>query len=150
MWISFPTTNWYVSKVAAVACDIWLMYTRSEQDSVSTCVQELLCTVSPQQKARWFRDAFGISRLSWMFIRNKWLSYKPNGLSSTIDVDCIDGELPDSDDEELKDQIQLIPDPSSELIQSPELWYILWKWLPEWVICTEPECLFRASQDGYK
>ena len=58
-------------------------------------------------------------------------------------MDSIDG--PDVEREQV-----VIPDPSSELIQSPELWFTVWSWLPEWVICKEPQCVFRASRDGYK
>lgn len=113
-------------------------------------MQKLLCSVSQQQKARWFRDAFAIPRLSWRAILKDWQSCLPN--SNQVDETETDGN--DSADSEgvdsARDEKLVIPDPSSELIQCPELWFILWSWLPEWAICREPECLFRASRDGYK
>lgn len=42
------------------------------------------------------------------------------------------------------------PDVTSEIIPNEEAWHVLWAWLPEWVTCESPECLFRASRDGYK
>lgn len=111
-------------------------------------VQEVLCSLSPQQKARWFREAFAIPRLSWALILKEWQSSLPN----SIPVNETDGPDQDSSDsfEGGDRQVAFIPDPSSELIQSVDQWCTLWSWLPEWVMCREPKCIFRASRDGYK
>lgn len=122
-------------------------------EDIATCVQEFLCTASSQQKARWFRDAFAIPRLSWKHILKEWQTHLPNSRHARDEIDGgIDQDSADSIEmsEEEKGQYLVIPDPSSEILQSSEVWYTLWKWLPEWVICREPECLFRASRDGYK
>lgn len=108
-------------------------------------VQEVLCSLSSQQKARWFREAFAIPRLSWTHILKEWRSHLPD-LSSVTETDG--GDLDSSDS--LEGEVAFIPDPSSELIQSMEEWHILWSWFPEWVVCSEPRCVFRASRDGYK
>ena len=113
---------------------------------ISGAVQEVLCSLSSQQKARWFRDAFAIPRLSWSLILREWRSHLPD---SNFVSDEIDGTDHSSDSVEGM-EIMVIPDPSSELVQSPELWLTLWRWLPDWVMCKEPECIFRASRDGYK
>ena len=63
-------------------------------------------------------------------------------------MDGDSGESVDGADAE-QEQV-VIPDPSSELMHSPELWFTVWSWLPEWVVCQEPQCVFRASRDGYK
>ena len=42
------------------------------------------------------------------------------------------------------------PDLSSDIFPNEEAWQAVWAWLPEWVTCESPECVFRASQDGYK
>ena len=42
------------------------------------------------------------------------------------------------------------PDLSSDTFPDKEAWQAVWVWLPEWVTCESPECLFRASRDGYK
>ena len=119
--------------------------------SVVTAVQDLLCSVSSQQKARWFRDAFAIPRLSWISILSKWQSLLP-AASSICEVDGADheslGSLEEVDGS--REHCLVIPDPSSELIHCPDHWYTLWSWFPEWVICEEPQCIFRASRDGYK
>ena len=116
-------------------------------------VQDLLCSLTGQQKARWFRDAFSIPRLSWKHILKIWLSHLSQpyvrNKSPGCEVDEDSGESIDGVDAE-PGQESVIPDPSSELIQSSELWFTVWDWLPEWVICKEPQCVFRASRDGYK
>lgn len=115
-----------------------------EFESTTVAVQEVLCSMSSQQKARWFREAFAIPHLSWAYILKEWKSH-------SSPVDEIDGNGQDSDSlEGIDEQVTFIPDPSSELIQLVEQWCTLWSWLPEWVICKEPECVFRASRDGYK
>ena len=118
--------------------------------SINVGVQDLLCSVTPQQKARWFRDAFSIPRLSWKTILKAWLSHLPQSSYSVTDE--ADGDSVESTDgmNSEQEQVSVIPDPSSELIQSPELWFTMWHWLPDWVICKEPLCVFRASRDGYK
>ena len=116
---------------------------------MNTCVQEVLCTASSQQKARWFHDAVAIPRLSWRHILKVWQAHTPNSLS-TAETDSVDsGDSVDIGGEEV-DQVLVIPDPSSEIIQTPEQWETIWQWFPEWVICKEPQCIFRASRDGYK
>jgi hypothetical protein len=106
-----------------------------------------MCSLTSQQKARWFREAFAIPRLSWAYILKEWHSHLPKHGH----VDVIDGIDQDSDSVEgLDEHVAVIPDPSSELIQSVEQWHTLWSWLPEWVFCKEPQCVFRASRDGYK
>lgn len=111
---------------------------------ISGTVQEVLCSLSSQQKARWFHDAFAIPRLSWRLILREWQSHLPDSNFG----DEIDHS---SDSVEGMDGVRtVIPDPSSELVQSPELWFTLWSWLPDWVMCKEPKCIFRASRDGYK
>lgn len=119
-----------------------------ESEDLSSCVQEVICSASPQQKARWFHDAFRIPRLSWVHILKEWQSHLPNTVP-VEDVDSMDsGDSMDTVEE--KGQVLVIPDPSSETITSSELWHIIWRWFPEWVLCKEPQCVFRASRDGYK
>ena len=108
-----------------------------------TAVQMFLCSMSFQQKGHWFRNAFAIPRLSWLHILREWKSHLP-APNSVNEVDGVDQESIDSVEE------KVIPDPSSELIESPELWPMIWEWLPEWIFCKEPMCIFRASRDGYK
>ncbi len=118
-----------------------------ELDS-SVAVQEVLCSLSHHQKVRWFREAFAIAQLSWGHILKEWQFHQPH--STCIDESDGD-ELYSSDSgDAARGQVVVVPDPSSELIQSSGLWFSLWGWLPEWVFCKEPECLFRASRDGYK
>lgn len=118
-----------------------------EFESTATAVQQILCSLSSQQKARWFREAFAIPRLSWAYVLKEWRSHLPN----STPVEETDGTDQDSDSLEGVDgQVAFIPDPSSELIQSLDQWCTVWSWLPEWVVCNEPECVFRASRDGYK
>ncbi len=110
-----------------------------------------MSSLTSQQKARWFRDAFSIPRFSWKLIRRVWFSHLPQShASSYYPANEVDGDSIESIDEADAEQVSVIPDPSSELIQSPELWFTVWKWLPEWVLCQEPQCVFRASRDGYK
>ncbi len=105
-----------------------------------------MCSLSSKQKARWFREAFSIPHLSWLYILKEWHSHLPAAAPNEVDgadQDSIES-LRESDDN------LVVPDPSSELIQSPETWFKIWSWLPDWVTCTEPQCVFRASRDGYK
>lgn len=105
-------------------------------------VQHFLKGLSQQMRAQWFHSAFtSFRRLPWNTILRQWqhfLSLLPSS------QDQPDAPLP-----LLAYQRTVTPDPSSEIL-SGDQWLVMWAWLPEWVTCEEPECLFRASQDGYK
>ncbi len=84
-----------------------------------------------------------MARLPWSNIVKQWSSYLAQVPPS---VDLVDSPLlllP-----VYKRSVQ--PDLSSEILTSQEMWQVLWEWLPDWITSEQPECVFRASRDGYK
>ena len=108
-------------------------------------VQNLLCGLSDRHKAQWFQSAFSISRLPWHSVAKLWWTNMTRVSHVEADGDSPDGPLP------VRAYTRsVVADLSSEIIPSEEFWRMLWAWLPDWVISEQPECLFRASKDGYK
>lgn len=108
---------------------------------IEMCVQELLSQLSITQKAQWFNNAFTIQRLPWTPILTRWVRSQGE---NTIDA---------PDDSFSPPPIysrHVTPDLSSEILTSVALWNQVWSWLPDWVTGENPECVFRASRDGYK
>lgn len=120
-----------------------------DPNMIRTAVPHLLSSMTAQQKKRWFHDALAIPHLSWSSILKKWHSHTTTFDSSVSEIDGASYDSSDSASGQ-EESVQVIPDPSSEVIKSSEIWFTLWTWLPEWVTCREPLCLFRASRDGYK
>ncbi len=110
---------------------------------IAEAVQEFTSSVSDKLKGDWFRGAFAIPRLPWATVAKQWSSYLSHLPPS---VDMVDAPIPLIP--VYKRSVQ--PDPSSEIITTEELWQELWEWLPDWVTSEQPECVFRASRDGYK
>ena len=110
---------------------------------IAESVQAFTSGLSDDLKTKWFVGAFAIPKLPWSSIvkqRSSYLACIPPAM------DLVDAPLP-----LLPLYKRLVePDLSSEIITSEKLWQVLWNWLPEWVTTEQPECVFKASRDGYK
>lgn len=113
----------------------------SEDLPLNIHVSVLLCTLSPEDKTRWFHDAFAIPLASWSKLLSMWNArlIATRRLSSSEP----DGPLLPSY------QRKVVGDSESEVLTA-ETWPVVWSWLPEWITCERPQCLFRSSRDGYK
>lgn len=110
----------------------------SEDTPLHTHVSVLLCTLTPDEKTQWFHDAFAIKLGS----RSKLLASWKSHLTAVERSNSTDGPR-------LTYQRKVIADQESETL-AIDSWPIVWSWLPEWITCENPECVFRSSRDGYK
>lgn len=127
----------------------------SEDTPLHTHISVLLCTLSPEEKAQWFHDAFSIQLASWSKLLSSWNGYltvASQGGTSSHDgaSQSIDGVRKQSTVETKQNyQRKIIVDTDSEVLND-ESWSLVWGWLPDWITTERPECLFRSSRDGYK
>ena len=89
------------------------------------------------QKSEWFRAAFS-KKLPKNTLLKRW-GLELNNMEQS------------RDDPQVEAYVQKVtPDTTSEILSTDAMWNTLWEWLPLWVTSEHPECLFRASRDGYK
>ena len=130
MFVGSPKANLSI-------CDSYFV----EGSQLETCVQDLLSSLSLKQRTQWFHDAFSISRLPWTPMLTHWVRAQGETLT--------DGPTDSFSPPPLYSR-HVIPDLSSQILTSSDLWSTVWAWLPDWVTSEEPTCVFRASRDGYK
>ena len=106
-------------------------------------VSVLLCTLPEKEKTQWFHDAFSIQLTSWSKLLSTWTS-QLSSVKYSGGSDHHDGPLPLPTYHR-----KIVSDKSSEIL-TDETWPLVWSWLPEWITCERPECVFRSSRDGYK
>ena len=111
---------------------------------ITEAVQQFTSTMSTELKMQWFQDAFAIRHLPWNTVLKQWSTILDK-IPPQNGQDHVDMPLPMPDYKR-----SVVADPTSEIIPSSELWQVLWAWMPEWMTCETPECVFRASRDGYK
>ncbi|KAL5491003.1 hypothetical protein EMCRGX_G016216 [Ephydatia muelleri] len=88
------------------------------------------------QKSEWFRAAFS-KKLPKNTLLKRW-GLELNNMEQS------------RDDPQVEAYVQKVtPDTTSEILSTDAMWNTLWEWLPLWVTSEHPECLFRASRDGY-
>lgn len=112
----------------------------SEDTPLHSHVSVLLCTLSPEEKTRWFHDAFNIQLSSWSKLLSTW---------STQLTSVQHGSSPQHDGPLQIYHRKVVADKTSETL-AEEAWPVVWSWLPEWITCEIPQCMFRSSRDGYK
>jgi hypothetical protein len=111
---------------------------------IEVSLQEFTVAMTPHQRCDWFKTAFSLPRLPWASVLRQW-----GGYLAKIPADFT-GEEVDSGFPSLPSYTRHVnPDLSSDIFPNEEAWQAVWAWLPEWVTCESPECIFRASQDGY-
>lgn len=113
----------------------------SENTPLHSHISVLLCTLSPEEKTHWFRDAFSIQLSSWSKLVATW-----SGNLASVKSSCVteqDGPV------QPIYQRRVIVDKKSETL-TEDTWPVVWSWLPEWITSESPECVFRSSRDGYK
>lgn len=113
----------------------------SEDTPLHSHVSVLLCTLSPEEKTKWFHDAFNVQLSSWSKLVATWRGNLASLKRSVVTEP--DGPAQPSY------QRKVIADEKSETL-SKDTWPVVWSWLPEWITSECPECVFRSSRDGYK
>ena len=106
-----------------------------------------LAGLSSGVRASWFEAAFAVPHLPWRLLMRSWAQGQDLSRPGQDGTDGSSGPTP------LRlpfYQRSIVPDPTSEIVASDEHWRQMWAWLPEWVTCENPFCVFRASRDGYK
>ena len=112
--------------------------------NIRESVQQFTSSMSTELRAQWFQGAFAITRLPWSTVLKQWSTLLTK-------IPPLNGrDHPDAPLPLLDYKRAVVADLSSEIVTSEELWQELWAWMPEWMTCETPECVFRASHDGYK
>lgn len=106
-------------------------------DITRNTMLQFIKELSVTQKIEWFRAAFA-KKLPKNTLLKRW------GLE-------LNNMEPSKDDPQMEVYVpKVIPDTTSEILTTDVMWQSLWEWLPLWVTSEHPQCLFRASRDGYK
>lgn len=144
-----PTRRLQVSTPCALCVDlaslfVFIRLVALVGTNIQEVVQQFTSSMSTDLRAQWFQGAFAITRFSWSTVLKQWSTFLTK-IPPLNGRDHIDGPIPLPDYKRA-----VVADLSSQIITSEELWQILWAWMPEWMTCETPECVFRASRDGYK
>lgn len=144
-----PTRRLQVSTPCALCVDlasllVFIRLVALVGTNIQEAVQQFTSSMSTDLRAQWFQGAFAITRFSWSTVLKQWSTVLTK-IPPLNGRDLIDGPIPLPDYKRA-----VVADLSSQIITSEELWQILWAWMPEWMTCETPECVFRASRDGYK
>lgn len=123
----------------------------SEDIPLHSHVSMLLCTLSPEEKSLWFRDAFNIQLASWSKLLSTYLSAMKRNSFTEQDGASLsyEGRRQSSEAGRGTYQRKVIADKESEVLRD-ESWPLVWGWLPDWITTESPVCVFRSSRDGYK
>ena len=121
----------------------------TEGSDLVTSVQEMLAALTMEQKTRWFHDAYTIPHLPWSAVLKVWSTSLTTAATQSAKA-LLDSKHDHPPDSNSTSGRQVTPDHSSEVISDSKLWSVIWSWLPDWVLCESPPCVFRASRDGYK
>lgn len=105
-----------------------------------------LLGLSSELRSSWFAAAFAVPRLPWALLLRSW-SQRPQPSGDHADAS---GHASQQQRFFSPYKRSIVPDPTSEIVTSDDCWRVMWAWLPEWVTCETPLCVFRASRDGYK
>ena len=124
--------------------DLWHIFfyltplDKALDDITRETMLQFIKAMSISQKIEWFRTAF-VKKLPKNTLLKRWGLELNNMEPSRDDPGQMEVYVP-----------KVIPDATSEILVSETMWNGVWEWLPLWVTSEHPQCLFKASRDGYK